>query len=86
MHGDEPVGRQVILQLALQLCEDNKNADVIRILSTMHVIAVISANPDGFAAHSRTNLCAQYVVIIVSSPHLALYRTPQHVNVCENFG
>ena len=84
MHGDEPVGRQVILQLALQLCEDDKNADVIRMLSTMHVIAVISANPDGFAARSRTNLCAQYFVIIASSSHIALHGKPRHENVCEN--
>jgi carboxypeptidase D len=56
LHGDEPTGRVLTLALAEWLCANyKKDAAASRLVDSVHLWLLPTANPDGFAAHSRGN-------------------------------
>ncbi|KAK9844433.1 hypothetical protein WJX74_002416 [Apatococcus lobatus] len=56
MHGDEPVGRQLLLTMAEWLCEHRStDAKAARIIQDMHLFLVPTVNPDGFSSKTRGN-------------------------------
>ena len=56
MHGDEPSGRQVLLQWAEWMCRGYPSDPVVaRLVDNFHVMILPSLNPDGFDKHSRGN-------------------------------
>lgn len=56
IHGDEPSGRQLLLQLAEHLCSSyEQDSAVTKIVRDMHIFIVPTMNPDGFDTRSRNN-------------------------------
>lgn len=56
IHGNEPVGRQILLKFAEYLLENyGKNADVTSIMNTREIHILFDMNPDGFVRNRRTN-------------------------------
>lgn len=59
MHGNEPLGRQLLIRLAGWLCEEylkpDGDTDAREIVDHMHLHLLFSMNPDGFHKHSRGN-------------------------------
>ncbi|GBG62531.1 hypothetical protein CBR_g30849 [Chara braunii] len=57
MHGDESLGRQLLVYLADWICDNYKKNDplVTRIVRDMHLYLMPTMNPDGFAAKKREN-------------------------------
>eukprot|EP00850_Spirogloea_muscicola_P009169 SM000051S17529 [mRNA] locus=s51:49125:54313:- [translate_table: standard] len=56
MHGDEPVGRQLLLYFAEWLCLHYlKDAEVTYLVQNVRLHLVPSINPDGFQYHKRNN-------------------------------
>lgn len=54
--GNEPSGRQVLLQWAEWMCSDyEKDPEVARLVDDFHVMLLPSMNPDGFDAQKREN-------------------------------
>lgn len=53
IHGDEAVGRELLLRFAAHLLANNSSSDGV--LSDVSVVVVPSANPDGHANGKRTN-------------------------------
>jgi murein tripeptide amidase MpaA len=58
MHGNEPSGRQLTLATAEHICAHRNDANVRKSLERLHVVAVPTLNPDGFAAETRGNRCS----------------------------
>ncbi|CAA7052352.1 unnamed protein product [Microthlaspi erraticum] len=56
VHGDEPVGRELLLRLANWIC-DNYEKDPLAqmIVENVHLHILPSLNPDGFTARKRNN-------------------------------
>ena len=58
MHGNEPLGRQLMIYLAEELCSgagSGVDPEITKILSNGAVHLLFSMNPDGFDARSRSN-------------------------------
>ncbi|KQK19916.1 carboxypeptidase SOL1 isoform X2 [Brachypodium distachyon] len=56
VHGDEPVGREVLMQLAYWLCDNYlKDPLATLIVENMHLHILPTMNPDGFALRRRGN-------------------------------
>mmetsp|Transcript_9515 Transcript_9515/g.11036 ORF Transcript_9515/g.11036 Transcript_9515/m.11036 type:complete len:553 (+) Transcript_9515:372-2030(+) len=59
MHGNEPLGREMMRHLAEYLCAEWEKSDgdkkAQKMLKGMHVAFLMSMNPDGFAMDSRGN-------------------------------
>lgn len=56
LHGDEPTGRVLTLALAELLCESQREeSEAQKVLSSMHLWLLPTANPDGFDQRSRAN-------------------------------
>ncbi|XP_057974501.1 carboxypeptidase SOL1 isoform X2 [Malania oleifera] len=56
VHGDEPVGRELLLLLANWLCDNNmKNPLATLIIENVHLHILPSMNPDGFSLMRRGN-------------------------------
>mmetsp|Transcript_6007 Transcript_6007/g.15215 ORF Transcript_6007/g.15215 Transcript_6007/m.15215 type:complete len:535 (+) Transcript_6007:119-1723(+) len=56
MHGDEPSGRQVLVQWAEWMCSDyGTDPEVTDMVERFHVMLLPSMNPDGFDAQQRVN-------------------------------
>mmetsp|Transcript_4573 Transcript_4573/g.8325 ORF Transcript_4573/g.8325 Transcript_4573/m.8325 type:complete len:544 (-) Transcript_4573:1669-3300(-) len=56
MHGNEPTGRQILLQWAEWMCSAYQtDPAVTRMVDGFHVMLLPSMNPDGFDRHSRLN-------------------------------
>ena len=56
MHGDEMVGRELLLSLARALCEQyGYDPDITKLLRTVEIHLVPSLNPDGSVMRSRKN-------------------------------
>ncbi|XP_044956926.1 carboxypeptidase SOL1 isoform X1 [Hordeum vulgare subsp. vulgare] len=56
VHGDEPVGREVLMQLAYWLCDNYlKDPLAALIVENTHLHILPSMNPDGFALRRRGN-------------------------------
>lgn len=56
LHGDEPTGRVLTLALAELLCESQRTeSEAAKVLSSMHLWLLPTANPDGFDQRSRAN-------------------------------
>mmetsp|Transcript_13646 Transcript_13646/g.18709 ORF Transcript_13646/g.18709 Transcript_13646/m.18709 type:complete len:521 (+) Transcript_13646:108-1670(+) len=59
MHGDEPLGRELLLRLASWLCDQYLGPEPApqakRLVEDMHLFMLVSMNPDGFVQRSRTN-------------------------------
>jgi len=56
LHGDEPTGRQLLLGLADYVCrERRRDARAGRIASSMRLVLIPSANPDGYERKRREN-------------------------------
>ena len=50
MHGNEVVGRELLLQLAMDLCNQylNNNTEIVRLIETTRIHLLITMNPDGW--------------------------------------
>lgn len=56
MHGDEPVGREILLRLANWICDNYlKDPLATLIVKDIHLHLLLSMNPDGFELRSRNN-------------------------------
>lgn len=56
MHGDEPVGREILLRLANWICDNYlKDPLATLIVKDIHLHLLPSMNPDGFELRSRNN-------------------------------
>ena len=56
VHGDEPVGREVLIKLANWLCDNYlKDPLATLIVKNMHLHILPTMNPDGFALRRRGN-------------------------------
>jgi len=56
VHGDEPVGREVLMQLAYWLCDNYlKDPLATLIVENTHLHILPTLNPDGFALRRRGN-------------------------------
>eukprot|EP00208_Stichococcus_sp_RCC1054_P000069 CAMPEP_0206143764 /NCGR_PEP_ID=MMETSP1473-20131121/21729_1 /ASSEMBLY_ACC=CAM_ASM_001109 /TAXON_ID=1461547 /ORGANISM="Stichococcus sp, Strain RCC1054" /LENGTH=569 /DNA_ID=CAMNT_0053539315 /DNA_START=81 /DNA_END=1787 /DNA_ORIENTATION=- len=56
MHGDEPTGRQLLLGLAEWLCaRKDQDFEAARMLESIELHLMPTANPDGFENHLRNN-------------------------------
>ncbi|KAL5211596.1 hypothetical protein ABZP36_022443 [Zizania latifolia] len=56
VHGDEPVGREVLINLANWLCDNYlKDPLATHIVENMHIHILPTMNPDGFALRRRGN-------------------------------
>ncbi|KAK1282455.1 hypothetical protein QJS10_CPB22g00924 [Acorus calamus] len=56
VHGDEPVGRELLISLANWLCDNYMNDDMATmIVKNVHLHILPSMNPDGFSLRKRNN-------------------------------
>ncbi|CAN8235503.1 unnamed protein product [Cochlearia groenlandica] len=56
VHGDEPVGRELLLRLANWICDNyGKNPLAKMIVEDVHLHILPSLNPDGFSVRKRNN-------------------------------
>ncbi|KAL2894428.1 Carboxypeptidase SOL1 [Bienertia sinuspersici] len=56
VHGDEPVGRELLIRLANWLCDNNAKDPLAKlIVENVHLHILPSMNPDGFAFRKRGN-------------------------------
>eukprot|EP00899_Mesostigma_viride_P008165 jgi/Mesvir1/1734/Mv21186-RA.1 len=56
VHGDEPLGRQLLLAFAEYLCgQYGVDDEVTRLVRGLHVFLLPALNPDGFKRHTRGN-------------------------------
>ncbi|KAJ9509523.1 hypothetical protein QJQ45_001970 [Haematococcus lacustris] len=57
VHGDEPSGRQLLLQLAEHICHGYRTNDstVLQLLAFVKLSIIPTLNPDGFEMHHRGN-------------------------------
>uniref|UniRef100_A0A061S7Q8 Carboxypeptidase D n=1 Tax=Tetraselmis sp. GSL018 TaxID=582737 RepID=A0A061S7Q8_9CHLO len=57
MHGNEPSGRQLLLQLAEELCTRySSDPEVASLVDGFHVMILPTMNPDGFERRMRPNI------------------------------
>ena len=60
MHGDETVGREILLKLITYLCENYKsNTTIGSLINNTDIFIMPSMNPDGFELNQVTLLAAQ---------------------------
>nr|AAG51831.1 putative carboxypeptidase; 8589-6746 [Arabidopsis thaliana] len=56
VHGDEPVGRELLLRLANWICDNYKKDPLAQmIVENVHLHIMPSLNPDGFSIRKRNN-------------------------------
>ncbi len=55
MHGDEVVGREILLKLAIDMCEKYtaKDEDVVKLIETTRIHILPTMNPDGWQVGSK---------------------------------
>jgi carboxypeptidase D len=56
MHGDEVVGREMLVKLIRHLCEGyGRDDDVTRLVNSVHIYIMPTMNPDGYELGTREN-------------------------------
>eukprot|EP00005_Dracoamoeba_jomungandri_P000849 CAMPEP_0174250604 /NCGR_PEP_ID=MMETSP0439-20130205/733_1 /TAXON_ID=0 /ORGANISM="Stereomyxa ramosa, Strain Chinc5" /LENGTH=409 /DNA_ID=CAMNT_0015330727 /DNA_START=18 /DNA_END=1247 /DNA_ORIENTATION=+ len=56
MHGDEVVGRELMLRLIYHLCSGyGKDEEITELVDSLHIFIMPSMNPDGYERGRRTN-------------------------------
>ena len=77
IHGDEVVGRELLLYLARALCQQfNSDSSITELLSTTEIHLLPSLNTDGYILKTRNNANDK----VIDSIHNLL------TNICDTLG